>query len=197
MQEKQRIRSEVFRRRVALEDKAQRSRRILQRVIQCPQYRAAETVMFYLDARSEVRTRSTVSDQLETDRRVVVPYCVDERLQLFHLLSLDEVSPGAFGILEPSAACRRDVDRLVNVRDVDAFVVPGVAFDRLGRRLGHGHGFFDRLLSNARGDAVKIGVGFDCQIVEQLPSEEHDVRLDLVVTENAVWPEGGRGAAND
>lgn len=86
-----------------------------------------------------------------------------------------ELVPGQFGVLEPGAGCPA-----VPLNQLDLVLVPGVAFDLGGRRLGRGKGFFDRLLAEVRGH--KCGVAFDTQIVAEVPEEPHDIRVDSILT---------------
>ena len=85
---------------------------------------------------------------------------------------------GAFKIIEPSG------NNTIPPQELDLIIVPGLAFDLSGNRLGRGKGFYDRLLSNTK--ALKIGIGYDCQLLEQVPSEPHDVKMDAVITPNNV-----------
>ena len=85
-----------------------------------------------------------------------------------------DLRPGKLGIREPAEHCRP-----ISLKQLDLILVPGVAFDRIGRRLGRGRGFYDRLLSSVTG--TKCGVAFDFQVKEQLPEEPHDVRLDCIL----------------
>jgi len=89
-----------------------------------------------------------------------------------------ELVAGPHGILEPPQAARR-----VAANEVGAWIVPGLAFTRDGKRLGYGGGWYDRMMAGARADARKIGVGYQFQIVDDLPSEPHDIRLDEIVTD--------------
>jgi 5-formyltetrahydrofolate cyclo-ligase len=100
-----------------------------------------------------------------------------------HLVIDDsQLVAGSFGILEPAAAAP-----IVDPEDIDAILVPGVAFDVTGNRLGHGGGYYDRLLPRLRGDALRIGLAFDEQVFEEIPVEEHDAPLDAVVTPTQVY----------
>jgi 5-formyltetrahydrofolate cyclo-ligase len=110
-----------------------------------------------------------------------------DELKLALVGSLEEVEPAPFGLLEPKEALRQDQARAVPPADVDFFVVPGVAFDRHGGRLGHGRGYYDRLLAHARPDATLAGLCFEVQLVDEVPMSGHDVRLDYVVTELGVY----------
>lgn len=85
---------------------------------------------------------------------------------------------GAFHIEEPTG------DNTVSADDIELVIVPGVAYDRRGNRLGRGKGFYDRLLASTR--ATKIGVGYEFQMVDEIPAEPHDVKMDMVITQKTV-----------
>lgn len=101
-----------------------------------------------------------------------------KRLQMIEIKAWNGLKPGAYGILEPAF----NPKRLGDPEKLDLAVVPGAAFDRDGGRLGRGEGYFDRFLKEA-GRAYKIGLAFKFQLVEKVPSEAHDVRVDEVLTE--------------
>ena len=105
---------------------------------------------------------------------------------MFRLESLGELQPGAFGIPEPTAELRSRTERVGRRRDLEVVVVPGLAFDRAGRRLGQGKGYYDRLLSDVSDNCLIVGLAFDVQMVERVPAEAHDVALDVIVTESDV-----------
>ena len=166
------------------------SRRIWDTILVLPQFVRARTVMTYLDIGSEVRTRQYVPELWQLGKKVVVPYCTALELRLFHLKNMDELSPGTWQILEPKPEWRERAQRRVEAAELDLIVVPGVAFDRYGGRLGLGKGFYDRFLQHIRPDALKISPAFECQLVDKIPVLPHDVRVDMVVTENAVYTAG-------
>src|SRR5262249_20104673 len=126
------------------------------------------------------------------DKRVVIPYCVDERLELFHLSDMDQLAVGTFEVLEPKPELRVSGQRLVPPAEIDLAVVPGVAFDRDGRRLGHGMGYYDRLLTELRADASLVALAFECQMFPGVPTDAHDVPMDKIITERAVYAGRGR-----
>jgi len=142
--------------------------------------------MVYVHYGSEVQTDALISLLLEAGKTVYVPWCDGDELRPFRLESLSELQPGAFGILEPSAKQRERPDRAGRAGDLEVVVVPGIAFDRAGRRLGQGKGYYDRLLSNVSDTCVLVGLAFDIQLVEGVPVEAHDVALDFIVTESEV-----------
>jgi 5-formyltetrahydrofolate cyclo-ligase len=191
-EQKREMRRQALAARQAQEDKDGLSRRIMDRLLELPAYQQARTVMLYIGIRSEVRTRDYVAGILAGGRRVVVPFCQGHELGLFLLHDLNELELSGFGLWEPPPALRAQADRRVDVQDLDLIAVPGVAFDRRGARLGHGKAYYDRLLRNARRDTALVGLGFDCQILPEVPSGKRDVFMDLVITEGSVYPGVGR-----
>lgn len=179
--------------RNAQPDKEAASAEIRGRVIAEPWYRQAHTVLWYLHCRSEVRTLSCVIEQLRGDKRIAVPYCsVDDHgnkcLGLWHLNAIEELAPGMWGILEPPRERRQDADKLIDPAELDAVIVPGVAFDRFGGRLGNGAGYYDRLLAQVRADTVLAGVCYESQLLPHIDMQSHDIYMDWVVTERHAYP---------
>ncbi len=148
--------------------------------------------MWYLHCRFEVQTRESVTKQLAQDKRIVVPYCTEDNhgqkiLGLWRLTGLNELEPGMWGILEPPRSRWQEAGKSVDVEELDLIMVPGVVFDRQGGRLGNGAGYYDRLLAAARPDAHLVGVCFESQLTEKVPMAPHDVVMNKVVTESAVY----------
>ena len=189
---KQLIREQAHANRNAQPDKDEISRRIVAAFMAQPEYAAARAVMFYVDVRSEVRTRNDLEAALQTGKKIVVPYCVDGELELFHLESMDELELGMYRILEPKADLRPVAAKRVNVEELDLIMVPGVGFDRRGGRTGHGKGYYDKLLEHARLDTPLIALAFECQLFPEIPMQSHDMLMDKVVTESAVYEGLGR-----
>jgi 5-formyltetrahydrofolate cyclo-ligase len=190
---KKSIREQAHANRNGLVEKDELSRLIVARVMALPEYLKAETVMFYVDVRSEVRTRQALPMALESGKRIVVPYCVDGELELFHLESMDELELGMYRILEPKAELRTIASKKLEATDMDLVLVPGVAFDRRGGRTGHGKGYYDKLLEHARKETPLVALAFECQMFPEIPMDGHDIFMDKVVTETAVYDGLGRG----
>ena len=149
------------------------------------EYSAASTVMYYIDLRSEVRTRHSLPEALNSGKNIVVPWCNDDgELELFHLESMDELETGMYGILEPSQELRRLPQKQVELKELDLIMVPGVGFDATGARMGHGKGYYDKLLENARQDTPLVALAFECQIFDEIPVASHDVFMDKIITES-------------
>jgi 5-formyltetrahydrofolate cyclo-ligase len=184
---KKSIREQSHANRNALAEKDELSKLILARVMALPEYNAAKTVMFYIDVRSEVRTRQALPMALESGKKIVIPYCVDGLLELFHLESMDELELGMYRILEPRAELRTVAKKKVDVEGLDLILVPGVAFDRRGGRTGHGKGYYDKLLEHRGPNTPLVALAFECQMFPEIPMDDHDIFMDRVVTEEAVY----------
>lgn len=189
---KQEIRQAAHDNRRAQADKDQVSATIVERFMALPEYHTARTVMFYVDVRDEVRTRHAFPDAIASGKRIVIPYCVDGELELFHLESMDELEVGMYKILEPRADLRDVTTKRLQPTDLDLVMVPGVAFDRQGGRTGHGKGYYDKLLEHARRDAPLVALAFESQMFPEIPCESHDIYMDKVVTEKATYTGRGR-----
>jgi 5-formyltetrahydrofolate cyclo-ligase len=190
------IRELARKNRVAQKNKDDLSRAICAKFTALPAYAAAKTVMWYVDAGSEVRTRHTLPEALKHGKRVVVPWCVIEtnQLELFLLEHMNELVEGAYKILEPKTELRTLPEKTVKPTELDLVMVPGTAFDLRGGRMGQGKGYYDRLLASARADSPLVALAFDCQIFDEIPVAAHDVFMDLVLTESrAIKGKGRKG----
>lgn len=182
-----RLRREARERRDREPDRAAKSLHIHRRVHALPELAQSRTVCSYIGIGSEVATLPLVAELLAGNHTVVVPVCRGDELALVSLVSVGElVSTGRFGLLEPPAKLAALPARTRPADAIDLFLVPGVAFDREGNRLGYGRGYYDRLLAGARPDAALVGLAFECQLVPRIPREPHDVQVDRIVTEAAV-----------
>ncbi len=179
--EKRALREEMKRRRFAMTEPEIRSRseRICTKTLSLAG--RAETVMVYVSKKPEVDTGSLITGLLARGTRVVVPIIERETTSL-RLSYLDDPSvliPGTFNVPEPGGN-----ELPASPRDVQLVIIPMLAFDRRGNRLGYGAGYYDRFLSGNR-DIPRIGLAFACQESESVPSDENDVRMDIIVTEDA------------
>lgn len=163
-------------RAVPPEEKLRRSEVLLRKVEALPDFQESRVVLLYWSMADEVQTHAFV-DKWYNNKVVLLP-CVDgDNLRLRQYTGPDcMVSGEQFGIGEPTGAEWKDLDA------VDLIAVPGVAFDRTGNRMGRGRGFYDRLLKSTP-HAVKIGLAYDFQIIDTVPTEPHDVRMNMVITD--------------
>ena len=184
---KQALREQAHANRKNQENKDELSRQICDTFMALPEYAQADVVMFYVDVRTEVRTRQSLPDALASGKKIVVPYCVEGELELFHLESMDELSLGMYKILEPRADLRDQPGKRVSVLDLDLIMVPGVAFDRSGARMGHGFGYYDKLLEHSRPDTPLVALAFECQLFEEIPTQPHDMFMNKIITESETY----------
>ncbi|HEX5103738.1 MAG TPA: 5-formyltetrahydrofolate cyclo-ligase [Pirellulaceae bacterium] len=173
-------------------DKDRASELAVARLVALPEYHAAQTVMWYLDCRSELRTRQALPAALESGKRIVVPYCtVDEvganKLGLWLLESMDELIVGKWKILEPPRERWGQPGKEIPPTELDLVVVPGVAFSRSGGRMGNGQGYYDRLLATVRPDCPLVALCYECQLFDDLVVGPHDVFMNKVITERAAY----------
>ncbi len=191
---KQALREQARKNRIAQKDKEAVSKTICAAFMALPAYQSAKTVMWYVDAGSEVRTRHTLPEALTHAKRVVVPYCIVEtnELELFHLEDMSELVEGAYKILEPRDDLRKVPGKILQPEELDLVMVPGTAFDARGGRMGQGKGYYDRLLARAGKDAPLVALAFECQMFPAIPVDAHDVYMDLVITETGAYAGEGR-----
>lgn len=195
-EKKKAIREEAHANRKDQENKDELSREICARFMALPEYQRARTVMFYVDVRTEVRTRQDLATALTHGKTIVVPWCNDQgELELFRLESMEDLALGMYKILEPKAELRNLPERQVDVKLLDIVMVPGVAFTRAGARMGHGKGYYDKLLEHARPDAPLVALAFECQLFPEIPTQSHDVFMDKIITEKGVYTGKGRPSA--
>ena len=190
---KQAMREQAHANRNAQLNKDELSKQICAKFMALPEYAAAQTVMFYIDVRSEVRTRHNLPDALASGKKIIVPWCNEQgELELFHLANMDELAIGMYKILEPKPELRKLPEKVVGPKDLDIVMVPGVAFDRRGARMGHGKGYYDKLLQHARPETPLIALAFECQFFPEIPTARHDIFMDKIITETAVYEGKGR-----
>lgn len=179
--EKQALRQKFLSLRNALteEEVERKSRQILQRLTAHPIYRDCACLYTYVDFRKEVRTGPLIVRALEEGKRVAVPKTAGKRITFYYIKDPEELLPGRFGILEPASFCEEAAE------EEALLILPGVAFDRSGGRLGYGGGFYDRYLAAHPGHNP-AALAYDLQIAAGIPAEPFDLRVPRIFTESAL-----------
>jgi 5-formyltetrahydrofolate cyclo-ligase len=156
------------------------SRQIQAKALQLPLLLACRSVVLYSPLRNEVATEDILKDSLRQGRKVFYPKLgSDDAVDLIQVLSADELRAGRRGILEPTG-----VELLTQVENEGLIVfVPGVAFDPRGNRLGRGKGWYDRLLARLGREAIFVALAYEFQVVERVPTEAWDRKVNYIVTE--------------
>ena len=166
-------------------DMITKSKLIQKKLFNLPEFKKAKTILFYVSMRSEVRTEQMIKQALKLGKRVVVPISdVKEReLILSELKDFDkELEPGTFNILEPN----KEFIRKISPEELDLIIVPGVAFDKDGHRIGYGMGFYDKFLSSLKKRIPVVGLAYELQMVDDIPVHDKDVTMDKIVTEKGI-----------
>ena len=169
------------------------SQKIISALSQQKEYQQAETVLWYLHCRSEVHTQEAVlAELLNKRKKIIIPYCTKDslghnHLGLWYLESLSELVAGTWGILEPPKEKWGLVGKEVSPKRIECVVVPGVAFDQRGGRLGNGAGYYDRLFTQLTPQCQLIGLCFNAQIMESICMQQYDVYMHKVITETNIY----------
>lgn len=148
---------------------------IVGRLLSHPCVTDAHTVMAYSALPDEVQTDLMLAKLLEAHKTVLLPKVLDgETMELRQYTAATDLQEGAFHIMEPVG------ERFTALSDIDVAIIPGMAFDKQGNRMGRGKGYYDRFLRQLS-ETVKVGVCFPFQMMEEIPHETHDIRMDFVV----------------
>jgi 5-formyltetrahydrofolate cyclo-ligase len=160
-----------------------------QRLLSTETYLATAKVVLYAPLGREVETDLIAADVLRSHRRLYYPIAdrKHRRIRFGAVSDLGELRAGAFGILEPPATGALEAETI----GAALVCVPGIAFTSAAGRLGRGGGYYDRLLAALSVEAVTIGLAYSFQLIDHLPEQAHDRRLDFVVTESAVYAASG------
>lgn len=167
------LREEMRARRAQLTERTSSlaSRQLSHYLLTTPRFMISEAIAGYHAFGSEADVTWFLRAALMNQRRLFLPRVLEgNEMEFVEVWDLDTLVPGAFGILEP-------VGPPTPIHEIDAFLVPGLAFDLEGGRLGMGKGFYDRALESCRPDAMLLGVGYEMQLLESVPTQPHDISL--------------------
>ena len=198
MEKKGKMRREAYDRRNAQENKDEVSAAAVEKFMALPEYEKAHTIMWYIDCRSETRTKPQLLAEVEKgEKKIIVPYCTEDengenKLGLWHMESLEEMVVGKWNILEPPKESWGNPEKEVTPEELDMIMVPGVGFDRDGGRMGNGQGYYDRTMEKVRPDCFLIALCYESQLFDNILVAPHDVYMDKVVTEKEVYIGKGR-----
>ena len=188
-EQKKSIRTAYLSKRNALDAEKRReaSEKIAEKVFADKHFKEAQTVFVYASYKSEAETFLIIQKAFQSGKRVAAPKVQGEEMFFYEIKSVEDFLPGYQGILEPSNEGKEPIVPT----DSDVMLVPGAVFDCQGGRIGYGKGYYDRywhrIVSAYGTQPYLIGLAFDCQIfLEMLPLEEHDKKIDCILTEDRV-----------
>lgn len=181
MMEKKEIRKQykILRNKMSEMEVKEKSDRICQNIISSNLFQQAERILAYAPLGNEVDIRPVIEEGWRQQKRIVFPKVFGDTMRYFEISSFSQLKEGTFHVMEPVET------NLVDWEEALVFV-PGVAFDRQGNRMGYGKGYYDRFFEG-KTDCVKVGVAYELQVADQLPTEENDLPVEYLVTEKGVW----------
>src|SRR3989344_2331190 len=177
---KNQLKESILQKRNSLskEEILEKSEKIRNNLFNLKPYKSSKTVMFFVSFNSEVHTHEMIEESLK-NKTVVLPKVAQHEIEASVIIDFDNLIPGKLGIPEPIETMK------IAHKNIDLVLVPGIVFDKEGRRIGYGLGYYDKFLKKTP-KAVKIGLAFDFQLVDKIPREMHDVPVDIIVTEKRV-----------
>ncbi|WP_326911405.1 5-formyltetrahydrofolate cyclo-ligase [Sedimentibacter sp. MB31-C6] len=168
------------------EDVVEKSKIIMQKIINTEAYKKSNTIFIYMDFKNEVITSFLINQMISENKSVMIPYTDVENINIIpveiHNLEQD-LKRCSFGYLEP----KKELITPVDLKIIDLIIVPGVVFDRKLNRIGFGKGYYDRILSKKRSDTKAIAIAYEFQVLNEIPHEEHDIKMDMIVTEEKIY----------
>ncbi|NPA52424.1 MAG: 5-formyltetrahydrofolate cyclo-ligase [Aquificae bacterium] len=184
------IRKRLLKIRERYKNKIIDSIKIVRKILLLPEFRKAKAVLLYYPHKNEVDLRFLINYLLKQNRKsVLLPKVEEKTLKIIKISNISQLKKGFAGIKEPQGLP-------VSSKIIDVAIIPAVAFDIYGYRLGYGSGFYDRFLKDKK--ILKIGVAYDFQIQKQLPHDRHDVPVDVIVTPTRIikpkFEKGGKMA---
>lgn len=180
MLEKKDIRKEVLGKRLELkrEELQLKSEAICQSFMQLSHYQNASLIYIYMEFKNEVITKSIIENAHQTGKKVAIPKIIHNEMCFYYLEEGQDVKEGFFGIREPKTT-KRVTDR------EGIMIVPGIAFDEYGYRIGYGKGYYDRFLHENQ-VSKKVSLALELQMIEKVPYDKYDIPMDMIITENRV-----------
>lgn len=162
-------------------DKTKKDQVIFAKLKNHTSYKVSKNIFIFVSCKNEVDTHELIIDALKKGKTVAVPVILSlsEGMIAVIINSLNELKENKYGILEPTLI----ENRIMNPEEIDLVILPGAAFDKEGGRVGYGAGMYDKYLVNLSPGVQKIAIGYDFQLLESVPMESQDIRVDEVVTD--------------
>jgi 5-formyltetrahydrofolate cyclo-ligase len=180
--EKDSIRNSVANRRSALSDVEvkQKSLLISDNLYSLEVFKLSNSIALYSSIPNEVITESIFKEAIQTEKEVYFPRVNGSSLDFHRIHDLEQLKIGKFGVLEPQAHLFK-----ADIKQIDLFVIPALAFDKSGSRLGYGKGYYDRALSNIS-QSKKVGLSYSFQVLDSVPIDKDDRKVGIIVTEQGI-----------
>ncbi len=183
---KKELRKQILqcRKEIPVDMRAEKSKRIVDHLLQSSLYQEARFVFSFVPFGDEVNIRPVLEQAVQVGKRLAIPKTLSSprELVLYPFEGWDQLIAGVYGILEPDP----EKGTVVDPADIDLILMPGVAFDRQGGRLGYGGGYYDRFLASLPQLPPLLAPCFTEQMVEQVPTEGHDIQVDMLITDEEI-----------
>lgn len=177
------LRKEILQKRakISKEDNLIFSNIVANSIYEMKDYKNAKTIMCFISFANEIDTRKLIETAIKQGKTVVIPITIPEtkELKVSQILDFSELEKGFYNILTP----KEEFIRYIDPSTIDLVLVPGVVFAKNGYRIGYGGGYYDRFLSKLDNSIPKFAIGFDLQVVDEVPTESFDIPVDLIITE--------------
>jgi len=185
MESKSQLRKRILnvRNNMSEEDVKKNSNAIMDKITSLDIYKQSKVVFIYMDFKNEVMTSNLIKRMLSERKRVVIPYTdnINSVLIPSEITKESDLKLNSFGYYEPKSILS------VNIEEIDLVIVPGVVFDKNLNRIGFGKGYYDKILNLLKPSAKKVALAHDFQVLKNIPAEEHDVKMDIIITENTIY----------
>ncbi len=157
----------------------EKSKAIANKLFSTRAYKENDNILLYMSANNEVSTAAIFNQAISDGKKIYLPKVYGKEMAFIRVFSLEELSKGSYGILEPISDKKADITE-------GMIIMPGVAFDRDCNRIGYGGGFYDRYMQKQK-QLTSCAICYECQIVDGIPSEAHDIKPEMVITEFNVY----------
>lgn len=175
----------VTRKNMTMHNVSAFSNNIMDTIMGLPQFINCKNIMLYISFNKEVDTYPLATWCLNNGKTVIAPYCIQSSHEIIPFIInnlTNDLTKSTFGVMQP----RHDLLMEANIKEIDLIIVPGVVFDINCNRIGFGAGYYDRFLPRKSKKTPTIGIAYDYQIIDKVPTDEYDVPLDFIITEKRI-----------
>ena len=185
MKSKKDIRKEISKLRDNLDvnEKSVKDKEILKKLLNIKEYKESQNIFVFVSYKSEVDTHEFIKESIKNDKVILVPKVKNKfgDMGAFKINSFNDLKSGFKGILECDESCSE-----FNKYNIDIVIMPGLAFDKDGGRIGYGGGYYDRFLKDLNKEIPKIAVAYELQVINNIPMEDYDIKPNKIITEERI-----------
>ncbi len=182
--DKKNLRKQMLSQRNGMSDTEcqKKSRHVAKRLFETASYKQAQNILVYMHYGSELQTADIIRQAFKDHKHVFVPRVEGKNMDFYEIHSMADCEEGFHGIPEPKKECLKLI-WATGDNDI-LMILPGLAFDQKGHRLGYGGGYYDRYFERFGTDYTKVAVGYDFQLIDEVPYEAHDIPIDIFISDS-------------